>query len=127
MSRSIHFNDTEYANKEAMPPAVRAAFDKYQQEQEQAVLDELGALNDTPDAAPAAPAWGGPRAPGAVPAPVEFDPVTSLGPATAVHLHDGLRLLPNFGTPHLDVLMLYRELLGQLIGLKFYEPALAYF
>jgi len=55
------------------------------------------------------PAWGGPRPAGSVPVPVEFDHVTSLGPAAAVHEHQGIRLLSNFGTPRPNVLVRYRD------------------
>ena len=74
-----------------------------------------GARNNGPDGtnAPGAealtPAWGGPRAPGSVPVPVEFDPVVSLGPATGVFEHDGVRLFPNFGPPHPNGLVVYRD------------------
>ena len=66
-----------------------------------------------PAAAPAAatPAWGGPRPAGAVPVPHEFDQVTSLGPAAAVHEHQsqGISLIPHFGTPRPSVLVRYRD------------------
>jgi hypothetical protein len=59
----------------------------------------------------AAPAWGGPRPEGAVPVPVEFDSVTSLGPAAAVHEYQsrGLSLVPHFGTPQPNVVVRYRD------------------
>src|SRR5579859_1567048 len=105
MSRSIHFNGIEYANEEAMPPEVRTAFEQYRAEARQIIPTELA--DSASRAVP--PAWGGPRAAGAVPVPVEFDPVTMLGPASAVHEHDGIRVLPSFGPPHANALVVYRD------------------
>jgi hypothetical protein len=62
-----------------------------------------------PVAAATTPAWGGPRPPGSVVVPVEFDQVTSLGPAAAVHEPQGTRILPNFGTPRPDKLVRYHD------------------
>jgi len=108
------FDGVEYASVEAMAPDVRAAFDKYRQQAEQQILAELGeATGDSPGAV--APAWGGPRAPGLVPVPVEFDPVTSLGPATAVYEHEELQL-PSFGPPRPKALVIYRDGLAYHTG-----------
>jgi hypothetical protein len=76
--------------------------------QEQAQRAEQAA---PPPAAAATPAWGGPRPDGSVPVPAEFDKVTNLGPAAAVHEHQdqGIRILPNFGPPRPSVLVLYRD------------------
>jgi hypothetical protein len=110
MSRPIHFNGAEYASREAMPPAVQAAFDQYRQAQENELLNELAEAEH-----PAAPAWGGAPAAGGVPVPVEFDPVTSLGPATAVYAPQGIRL-PSFGPPRADALVVYRDGFGFRLG-----------
>jgi uncharacterized Zn finger protein (UPF0148 family) len=74
--------------------------------QEQAQRAEQAA---PPVTEPATPAWGGPRLEGSVPVPAEFDKVTNLRPAAAVHEHQGDRLLPIFGTPRPNVLVLYRD------------------
>jgi len=55
-----------------------------------------------------APAGGRPGRGRSVPVPVEFDAVTSLGPATAVHLHEGLRL-PGFGPSRPNALVVYQD------------------
>jgi hypothetical protein len=69
-------------------------------------------------AAAGAPAWGGPRPEGSVPVPAEFDQVTNLGPAAAVHEHQdqGIRILPNFGPPRPSVLVRYRDGLAYRTG-----------
>jgi hypothetical protein len=79
------------------------------QAKEQARWKAKQAQRAEPAAGAATPAWGGPRPPGSVPVPVEFDQVTSLGPAAAVHEHQGIRLLPNLGTPRPNVLVRYRD------------------
>jgi hypothetical protein len=120
MSNPIHFHGADYASVEAMPPDVRAAYDKLQQAKAQLSrgLDQMnhglaqmqhGRDQSGLPSAAATPAWGGPRADGGVPVPVEFDPVTNLGPATHVYEHDGLRILPTFGPPHPNALVLYRD------------------
>src|SRR5436190_6745785 len=53
MPTTIHFQGTEYANVEAMPLAVRAAFEKYRQSEEQALQAELDEALAGPAAAPA--------------------------------------------------------------------------
>jgi hypothetical protein len=102
------FNGTEYTNVETMPPEVRAVY-RLQQEQEEAELDVQEDPDSMPDTAPVAQAWGGPRAPGAVPTPAAFDGVTSLGPATAVHEHEGVQLIPHFGPTRPNMLVLYHD------------------
>lgn len=70
------------------------------------------AEQDPNAAAPAGvPAWGGPRPEGSVPVPAEFDQVTNLGPAAAVHEHQdqGISLIPHFGPPRPSVLVIYRD------------------
>jgi ribosomal protein S27E len=79
------------------------------QAKEQARWKAKQAQRAEPAAAAATPAWGGPRPHGSVPVPVEFDQVTSLGPAAAVHELQGVRLLSNFGTPRPNVLVRYRD------------------
>jgi hypothetical protein len=108
MPKPIYFQGTEYATVEAMPPAVRAAFEKYRQAEEQALQAELDEALAGPAPAPAL-AWGGARAAGGVPVPVAFDPVTDLGPATTVYEPQGARLLPSLGTPRADALVVYRD------------------
>lgn len=108
MSRPVHFNGIEYANAEAMPPDVRAAYEQSSEQDKQSLAAKLAA-RQAQTTGSAEPAWGGPRAAGGVPVPQEFDPVTMLGPAKAVHEHDGIRLIPSFGTPHPNVLVIYRD------------------
>ena len=129
MSTPIHIKGIEYASVEAMPPDVRAAYEAMspdvraakEREYEAATLDlnqmlaEAG-LNAAGEPLPKA--WGGPRPDGSVPVPAEFDQVTSLGPAAAVYEHDGISILPNFGTPHATVLVCYREGLAYRTGGK---------
>lgn len=124
MTTPIHFKGADYASVEAMPPDIRAAYEKIQHGLEQmrrgmaqAQRGLEGAAHANPAAdsrapdnlAPAAPAWGGPRPEGSLPVPVEFDAVTDLGPALAVHEHDGLRIFPNFGAPRPNALVRYRD------------------
>ena len=55
--------------------------------------------------------WGGPPPGGgpAVEAPEGFEAVTGLGAAAAVHTHQGVRLLSNFGTPRANTLVRYHD------------------
>jgi hypothetical protein len=116
MSEPIYFKykGIEYTNLESMPPEVRAEYEKRLQiktqlhrgiEQAQRSADSL-----TPTE-PTAPAWGGVRSPGTVAVPQAFDPVTSLGPATAVHERNSDLILafPSFGPPAPNALVLYRD------------------
>jgi hypothetical protein len=100
------------ANAAAAAPVGSPAWWQEQQAQraEQAAPPPPTAAAATAAAA-AAPAWGGPRPEGSVPVPAEFDQVTNLGPAAAVHEHQdqGISLFPHFGPPRPNVLVLYRD------------------
>jgi hypothetical protein len=127
MSTSTYFKykGTEYTSLESMPPDVRAEYEKRLQiqnqlhrglEQAQRGLEQAQhgadqALSGLSATEPATPAWGGSHSPGAVVVPQAFDPVTSLGPATAVFERDSDLILafPSFGPPKPNALVLYRD------------------
>jgi len=110
MNTSIKFQGAEYASVEAMPPDVRAAYQAILQDPDMYELYQLEQQEQaSADGAAPERAWGGPRAAGGVPVPAQFDQVTSLGPAAEVFEHAGLKLLPNFGTPHVTALVRYRD------------------
>ena len=127
MSTPIYFKykGTEYTSMEAMPPDVRAEYEKRLQIQnqlhrgleqaqhglEQAQRGADQALSSLSATEPVTPAWGGSRPPGTVVVPQAFDPVTSLGPATAVFEHnpDLILAFPSFGPPTPNGLVLYRD------------------
>jgi len=119
-STPLSLNGTDYASVEAMPPSVRVAFEEAYKKDPDEFEDMLGVddddENDSEDNETAAPAWGGPRPPGAVPVPAEFATVTSLGPALEVYPHQGLKILPTFGTPGVSVLVRYRDGLAYRAG-----------
>ena len=106
MSKPITIHGVDYASVEAMPPDVRAEYEAQTQEFNQ-MLAEAGLDPKTGDTL--APAWGGARPAGGVPVPMEFDSVTSLGPAVLVSPHEGIKILPNFGTPRATVMVRYRD------------------
>jgi len=106
MSKPIVIGGQEYASVEAMPPDVRAEYEAQTAEFEQ-MLTEAGIDANSSEAV--TPAWGGARPDGSVTVPMEFDAVTNLGPAVEVYEHEGLKLLPNFGTPRATVLVRYRD------------------
>jgi hypothetical protein len=107
VSQPIYFNGKEYANREAMPPEVQVAFDQYAADAEREVLDALDEA-EGPAAGATAPAWGGARPAGAVPVPMAFDGVTSLGPASAVYGHAGGNW-PSLGPARVKVLVIYQD------------------
>jgi hypothetical protein len=126
MDKSIYFKykGIEYTSLEAMPPKVRAEYEKRLQvkaqlqrglEQAQHGLEQAQhgfdqALSGSPATEPT-PAWGGSRSAGTVVVPQAFDPVTSLGPATAVYERNSDLILafPSFGPPTPNTLVLYRD------------------
>jgi hypothetical protein len=118
-STPVFLNGVQYTSVEAMPAEVRPAFEveykRVMQEMRQ-MLAEAGADPETGE--PLTPAWGGPRPDGSVPVPAEFDQVTSLGPAVLVSPHQGVKILPNFGTPHATVMVRYRDGLAYRTGGK---------
>jgi hypothetical protein len=129
MSKPIHYQGTEYAGVESMPPDVRAAYEAMSPDEraayearyqaDTAELDQmLAEAGISPDGETVAPAWGGSRPDGSVPVPVEFDQVTGLGPAAEVYAHDGIKILPNFGTPRANVMVRYRDGLAYRTGGK---------
>jgi hypothetical protein len=111
-TKPISLNGTVYTSVAAMPPAVRAEFEAAYQKapddfDEMLGIDEDEDEPETDDTA--APAWGGPRPTGSVPVPAGFEALTSLGPAVEVTPHQGLKLLPSFGTPRASLLVRYRD------------------
>lgn len=118
MSKPIFFNGTDYANVEAMPPDVRAEYEAAELAQAQIDKALAAAGIDPVTGERVTPAWGGPRPQGSVPVPVEFDQVTSLGPAAEVYAHDGVRIFPNFGTPRANLMVRYRDGLAYRTGGK---------
>jgi hypothetical protein len=108
MTKPIHFRGIDYANVEAMPSDERMAYGEELFQagaKEAANADEQ--ITEAGDPQPE-PVWGGKRAAGGKPVPVEFDAVTTLGPAAAVHLRAGGPRLPNLGAPRPDALVIYR-------------------
>jgi hypothetical protein len=116
MSEPIYFRHKgiEYTSLESMPPEARAEYEKRLQfkAQLQRGMEQTrrGADSLTP-AEPTAPAWGGARSSGGVTVPQAFDPVTSLGPATAIYDRDSDTILafPSFGPPKPNALVLYQD------------------
>ena len=137
MSAPIHFHGTDYDSLESMPPNIRAAYEQSQRDKAQRQDDEaekgdagdaagqpatgssawwqaLGAhvgAAGAPDPQSFKPAWGGAQPAGGVPVPAAFEPVTSLGPAAAVHERDSGDILnfPTFGPPRPQVVVRYRD------------------
>lgn len=123
MSPPIHFKGADYDSVEAMPPDIRASYEQSQRdkarlqhsleqarqgaEQARRGLDEVQRGESAAEPLTPAPAWGGAHGP--LPVPVEFEPVTGLGPAARVHEHDGIRIFPNFGPPRPNVTVRYRD------------------
>ena len=122
MSTPIHFQGTDYDSVEAMPPHMRRAYERSQRhiarhEPGQADAenheDEQGdehahAQGDTENDEQPKPAWGREHPGSGVPVPAEFDGVTQLGPAIAVHEWQGVHL-PGLGAPRASALVLYRD------------------
>ena len=129
MSAPIHFQGIDYDSVAAMPPHIRLA---YQQSLSHTVHGEdnagdepatgssawwkaLGAQQsgaaDQPASDAFKPAWGGAQPAGGLPVPANFEAVTSLGPAAAVHERDSGDILnfPTFGPPRPQVVVRYRD------------------
>ena len=127
MSPAIHYHGEEYSGLEAMPPDVRAAYEREQHghaqhehprhQAEPAPEDDSDDDGDEADEADddgvpgmphVAPAWGGARLKGTVAVPPGFGSVTGLGPAVAVH-ESITWMLPSFGPPRPKVAVRYRD------------------
>lgn len=72
-------------------------------------LMEAQSQGTTPAAETTTPAWGKSRAPGTVPVPAQFDPVTGLGAPTAVYRHQGSMLLAALSGTKPKELVLYQD------------------
>jgi len=108
-------NPEEQARKRQAKEQARRQRQQAQGTQDAAPAAEVGspawwqAQQGQGGGAEPARAWGGPRPAGGVPVPVEFDGVSSLGPASAVHLSTGGLQLPHFGPPRPNALVIYHD------------------
>jgi hypothetical protein len=110
MSAPIHFQGQDYDSLEAMPPHIRIAYQKSLSHMAHG-QDPSGDPADEPAAQSFKPAWGGTQPAGGLPVPANFEAVTSLGPAVAVHERDSGDILdfPTFGPPRPQTVVRYRE------------------
>ena len=117
---SIHFMGKDYASMEDMPPQIRPAYENLRatvaKKYPGVDIDQF--LKDPSSVDKLTPTWGGQHAQGSVPVPLEFDNVTSLGPATAVYGRNSAMLLPGFGAQKVKELVLYRDGFACHIGAK---------